>query len=110
MADEAAQAFSDTLESAWTRLTAEERCALVWKHRHGLKQRRIATLLGVREDKVSRWISRAVAKLAGAVGGGTGPPAGLGWESLRQILDARLASSADPPPPPDDGPSPRESP
>ena len=96
LAREAAEALDRALADAWRRLEPDERCAVLWKHRHGLSQRRIAALLGVREDRVSRWIDRALAKLRGAVlpavPGGAGEPGTARWEAVLAVLGRRLAS------------------
>lgn len=64
---ETAAAVDRALTQVWRRLEPEERCALVWKHRHGVPQRRIAALLKVHESRVSRWLDRGLAKLRGAL-------------------------------------------
>lgn len=104
------------LREAWSSLETSERLCLAWKHRDGLEQRRIAALLAVGEHQVSRWISRAVAKVRGAVercdvleSGESASPSL--WSRLEHVVAQHLASVDTPKPPPSDpssaqGPSP----
>jgi RNA polymerase sigma factor (sigma-70 family) len=95
---EACRSVDDALRAAWTLLEPEERAALVWKHAYGWTQRRIADALGTREDRVSRWVSRGIAKLRGAVEpalpDGLGPRGTSRWEALRHAVSVHLARSA----------------
>lgn len=92
---EEALALDRGLAEGWRRLEPLERLAVVWKHRHGLPQRRIAALLGLGEDRVSRLLDRAIAKLRGAVAPTLGASRGEhdtpGWAALVARLSEHLA-------------------
>ena len=91
---ESAARLEAGLQRAWSNLASEERCALVWKHAHGMRQRRIGELLGVREYQVSRWISRAVEKLKSAVVEVASTDEAVAWEHLRLKIGQHLARAA----------------
>ena len=90
--EETAESVQAALRSAWTLLEPRERVALLLKHEHGWRQRQIAQRLGVGEHQVSRWCSRAVSKLRGALQGAALTEAG--WEALRHEMRRHLARSA----------------
>jgi RNA polymerase sigma factor (sigma-70 family) len=96
--DEVARSAERALAAAWPRLEAHERAAVVWKYRHGSSQRSMARLLGVGEESVSRWVSRALAKLRGALEPlspeGPGAPRSERYEALLGALERRLATSS----------------
>jgi DNA-directed RNA polymerase specialized sigma24 family protein len=56
--------FSAALPAAWADLSAQEKLALLWKHRDGLTQRQVGALLGLGEARVSRIVTAALARLA----------------------------------------------
>jgi RNA polymerase sigma factor (sigma-70 family) len=61
--------FDGALAHAWAGLRDQERLALLLKHRDGLRQRQIATLLGVGEPRVSRIVAAAVERLRAGLAG-----------------------------------------
>jgi RNA polymerase sigma factor (sigma-70 family) len=99
--------FRAALAAAWEGLTGQERLALVWKHRDGLTQRRIADLLGVVESRVSRIVSEAVDRLAAgvrAVLSRDDAPAGSDlWARLAAAVSGHLSSVEVGPAPPSGG-------
>lgn len=64
---ETAVRLKAALERGWNTLTRREKLALVLKYAQGLKQRHMATLLGIGEPRVSRLVSQALGKLGSAV-------------------------------------------
>ncbi len=95
---ESAAALEAALRQGWAALAPEERCAIVWKHRDGLKQRRIGALLGAAEYQVSRWITRGIGKLREAVGrdleAEPAPEPGAARHALFGAAVARLLASS----------------
>ncbi len=64
---EATTRFAEAFADAWAALSAQERLALVVKHRDGHTQRRAGELLGVGEARASRIVAAGVAKLVEAL-------------------------------------------
>jgi RNA polymerase sigma factor (sigma-70 family) len=101
---EAAQRLTAAVAWAWTSLSAQERFALVLKHRDDRSQREIAALLGVGSARVSRVVSSAVARLTEgvqqALGASRAPQAGSAlWQALTAALATHLASQGPQSPP-----------
>lgn len=87
------------LAEAWIALEPAQRTAVVWRHRDGLSQRRIATLLGVPEYQVSRWLSRALERLRTAVARrAPSPDDAADWQALGAMVARRLARADEPVP------------
>ncbi len=92
---ETAAALELALDGAWKALTAEERTCTLLKHRHGCAQRRIATLLGMKEYQVSRIVKRASEKLKAAIVHGVRRPSSdesSTWDHLKARLENKLAT------------------
>lgn len=94
---EDAQRLTAAFAEAWERLKAQERLALVLKHRDGLSQREVAVQLGVGEARVSRVVSAAVATLAGAMRAALGDDGGVErgaptWDALALAVGRHLAT------------------
>jgi RNA polymerase sigma factor (sigma-70 family) len=86
---EASARFDRALDEAWLSLTVQERLAILFKHRDGLTQRQIGSLLGVGEARVSRVVGSAVSKLSE----GIAPAVPGGIASGDAGLEATLARS-----------------
>ena len=102
---ETADELERALRETWTRLEADERLVIGWRHGQGLSQRKIALLLGVAEYQVSRTRSSALSKIRGAVERTVQLPphsAASLWERLEMVVGRHLASSTpEVAPPPD---------
>jgi RNA polymerase sigma factor (sigma-70 family) len=101
---ETAQRVGAAVARAWTLLSAQERFALVLKHRDDRSQREIGALLGVGEARVSRIVAAGVERLTGAVGEALdGPqgltPGGAGWQDVVATVARHLASQGPQVPP-----------
>lgn len=89
--------FPAAFARAFDALTAQQRFALVLKHRDGRTQREIGALLGVGEARVSRIVSAALAGLVERLGDALGREARedrLVWGTCAQAVARHLASCA----------------
>lgn len=89
--------FPSAFARAFDALTAQQRLALVLKHRDGRSQREIGVLLGVGEARVSRIVSAALAGLVEGLDdtlGREAPGDRLAWEMCAQAVARHLASCA----------------
>ncbi len=95
VARDAADQLRTALDAGWRTLTKEERLCFLLKHRHGMKQRRVAALLGTAEYQVSRHIRRATLKIRGAIDHGVSPPdegEHTAWDHIKATLAEKLAT------------------
>lgn len=58
-----AERLKEALRSAWKDLTPREGLALLFRFRDGLRQREIASIMGMGEPRISRLLKRSVRKL-----------------------------------------------
>lgn len=88
--------FAAAFAAAFSGLTAQQRLALVLKHRDGLSQREVGGVLGVGEARVSRVVAAALQHLVAALGPGpdAGPVEPAAWEALARSVRLHLASCA----------------
>ncbi len=94
---EQAARFRAAFAAAWERCTRNERMALLGAHRHGLRHREIATLLGVGRPRVTHLLASGVARLRDGVVAALGlePPAGRrAWRELEGAIGDLLARAA----------------
>jgi len=82
-------------EHGWTQLSSRERLVLVLKYHEGLRQREVATALGITESAISRHVSRAVARLKLALRSSAidGEPGADLWEALGRAVSENLSRS-----------------
>ncbi len=93
---ETAARFAAAFAAAFDALKAQQRLALVLKHRDGCSQREVAALLGVGEARVSGVVSAAVATLVERLGSLAPPDAPAdetAWQSCAAAIARHLASS-----------------
>lgn len=99
---ESARELRACLERGWKSLTQREQLALLLKYHTGLKQRRVAQLLGVGEPRVSRLVSQALSKVGAATESWrlreTSGSGSTRWGALRDAAQQVMATWAAGPP------------
>lgn len=89
--------FRVAFARAWERCTRNERIAILGAHRHGLRHREIARLLGVGRPRVTRLLASGVARLREAVVAVLGRDRAAGqraWHALEDAIGHLLARVA----------------
>lgn len=98
--DELAGQLGELLHLAWEKLDDQERLVLLFKYREGLGQRTIATLMHLSESRISRIVSRALARIRSTClrhleheGSGRWHDQGQLWHALLHVVTQHLSQA-----------------